>query len=205
MAALKGLSIRANDQIVANVYRNITEEFVKYRGLEIEHQHIDDFSQEIFSKGSVIINAMSNSGKKTFIILYHFITSDNLKAVDVKKLVAKLSKENDDYEIILVTQNQVSTHISNYIKEAPVVIHSYTYCNFILVVPQHILVPEYKVLSTEEQEHIVAKLNTKKNMLPKIKKTDPCVVWSTAKVGDVIQFIRPDDVVGRCVYYRVVV
>lgn len=202
MAAPKGLTIRANDQIVTNVYHNIVNEFVNYRGLQVTSDPPENFAQEIFSKGHIIIET-SDGDKKVYIVLYHFIVSESLKAVDVKKLVAKLSKSAD--EIILVTQNQVITHIANYIREAEVPIYAYTYCNFILVVPKHILVPKYKVLSKDEQDYIINKLNTKKSMLPKIKKTDPCVVWSTAKTGDIIEFTRADDVTGLSMYYRVVV
>jgi DNA-directed RNA polymerase subunit H (RpoH/RPB5) len=207
MSVQKGLTIRANDQIVANVYKNITDEFINYRGLTVKGESTGstDFSQEIFSKGHIVIDTVDQAGKTVYIVLFHFISSDLLKAVDIKKLVAKFSKNGEEYEIILVTQNQVSTHVTNYIKEAPVVIYAYTYCNFIIVVPNHILVPKYRVLDLQEQDQLVSKLFIRKNMLPKIKKTDPCVVWSTAKVGDILEFMRADEVVGTSVYYRVVV
>jgi DNA-directed RNA polymerase subunit H (RpoH/RPB5) len=206
MTAPKGLAIRANDRIVASVYENITKEFVNYRGLTLIDNNISDFSQEIFSKGFIVLDTFNTNGMKVYIVLYHFIMSETLKAVDIKKLVAKFQKSNkENFEVILVTQNQISTHISNYIKEAPITVHSYTYCNFILVVPKHILVPEYKVLTQDEQDELVNVLNTKKSMFPKIKKTDPCVVWSIAKSGDIIKFTRSDDVAGQSIYYRLVV
>lgn len=202
MSAPKGLTIRANDQIVANVYDNIIEEFLSYRGLTMVSEKLADFGQEIFSKGKVIIQTADKEGKKVYIVLYHFIVSENLKAADVKKLVSKLDPES---ELILITQNQVSTHIMNFIKESPIQIHAYTYCNFIICVPKHQLVPEYVVLTQEEQEEVISTLRTKKYMLPKIKKSDPCVVWSTGKQGDIIKFTRNDEVVGKSVYYRVIV
>lgn len=202
MSAPKGLTIRANDQIVANVYENITEEFLSYRGLTMISEKLNDFGQEIFSKGKVIIQTSNGEGKTVYIVLYHFIVSEVLKAADVKKLVSKLGA---DSELILITQNQVSTHIMNFVKESPIPIHAYTYCNFIICVPKHQLVPKYSVLTIEEQEALLSVLRTKKYMLPKIKKSDPCVVWSTGKQGDIIKFVRDDEVVGQSVYYRVVV
>jgi DNA-directed RNA polymerase subunit H (RpoH/RPB5) len=41
-------------------------------------------------------------------------------------------------------------------------------------------------------------------MLPKIKITDPQVVWLNAKIGDVILITR-NDITGPVLYYRLVV
>ena len=249
MAPLKGLQIRANDQIVISIYKNICEEFINYRKLNLDDPVMDNktFSEEVFKKGYVCIKASIDSKwkKNTYIILYHFITSDILKAADVKKIISKLTKDNLDlegekkpFDIIIITQNPVSTHVSNYIKEfqskskelnesmnmdtnsivdclfdhekihcncAKNNIYCYTYTNFIITVPKHILVPEYKVLNGEDRNEVISTLFTRKAKLPKIKRNDPCVVWSHAIAGDIIEFNRNDEVTGKSLYYRIVV
>lgn len=52
MAPLKGLQIRANDQIVISIYKNICEEFIKYRKLNLDDPIMDNktFSEEVFKK-----------------------------------------------------------------------------------------------------------------------------------------------------------
>lgn len=247
MPPVKGLQIRANDQIVISIYKNICEEFINYRKLNLDDPIMDNktFSEEVFKKGYVSIKSSINSKwkKNTYIILYHFITSDILKAADVKKIISKITKDNLDtegektpFDIIIITQNPVSTHVSNYIREfqskykelnennstASDVeclfdhekihcncwknnIYCYTYTNFIITVPKHVLVPEYKVLNGEERTEVISTLFTRKAKLPKIKRNDPCVIWSHAIAGDIIEFDRNDEVTGKSIYYRIVV
>lgn len=247
MAANKGIQIRANDQIVISIYKNICEEFVNYRGLVISDPIMDNktLSEEIFKKGYVIIKCKINSDKyednkeqkNLYIVLYHFLTSDNLKAVDIKKVIQltqnieNKSKKWSSHDIILITQNTVSTHISNFIREHQSKeklqsagkclfdhgekycncgrnnIFAYTYANFIITIPKHVLVPEYKVLSVDEKTNVLRQLyiSNTGSKLPKIKKSDPCVIWSRAVPGDVIEFIRNDEVTGKSIYYRLVI
>jgi DNA-directed RNA polymerase subunit H (RpoH/RPB5) len=198
--------MRANDQIVGNVYKNITEEFIKYRKLTVvDILPYEVVSHELFTNGYTIINCIHNhidndSDKQVKIVLYHFNTSEGLKAADVKKLVSKFSQS---YEIILVTQNPVSTHVVNYIKTVGIV--AYTYSNFIIVVPDHILVPKYRVLNTAESIELIENLYIKKSTLPKVKRNDATVIWSHAKPGDIIEYTRNDEVSGISIYYRLVI
>lgn len=247
MAANKGIQIRANDQIVISIYKNICEEFVNYRGLLVDDPIMDNktLSEEIFKKGHVVIKCKINSDKyeskkeqkSVYIVLYHFLTSDNLKAVDIKKVIQNTqsvenkAKKWNSYDIILITQNIVSTHISNFIREHQSKekiqtggkclfdhgdkycncgrnnIFAYTYSNFIITIPKHILVPEYRVLSLDEKNSVLSQLyiSSTGGKLPKIKKSDPCVIWSRATPGDVIEFTRNDEVTGKSIYYRLVV
>lgn len=245
-ATSKGIQLRANDQIVISIYNNICNEFIKYRKLELNDPFMErkTLSEEIFKKGYIIIKtSMKNNNSKTewlknvYIVFYHFLTSEMLKAADIKKIIQitnNMNGSSNPYDIILITQNSISTHIHNFIKEhqnkEKIIdagrqnklsclfehdeincncnrnnIYSYTYSNFIITVPKHILVPKYRVLTKEEREKVVNELFTKKSKLPKIKRIDPCVVWSHAIAGDVIEFERNDEVTGSSIYYRLVV
>ncbi len=240
MPVSKGIQIRANDQTVISIYNNICKEFINYRKLILKDAVLENktLSEETFKKGYIIIqceiDSEKNIKKNVFMILYHFITSDNLKAMDIKKMIQitnGLNKSEEPYDIIIITQNSVSTHITNFVKEHHSKeknkkveidkclfeheesncncqrnnIYLYTYSNFIITIPKHILVPGYRLLNKEERINVVSGLITKKSKLPKIKKADPCVIWSNATTGDILEFIRNDEVTGKSVYYRLVV
>jgi len=240
MTISKGIQIRANDQTVISIYNNICKEFIQYRKLVLKDTILDNktLSEETFKKGYIIINCEIDTNtdltKNVFIILYHFISSDNLKAMDIKKMIQLtngLNKSKESYDMIIITQNNVSTHITNFVKEHHAKeknktidiskclfehdenncncqrnnIFLYTYSNFIITIPKHILVPEYRILNREERINVISSLITKKSKLPKIKKADPCVIWSNATTGDILEFIRNDEVTGKSIYYRLVV
>jgi DNA-directed RNA polymerase subunit H len=239
----KGIHIRANDQTVISIYKNICQSFVNHRKLDIVSPIIEDklFSQEIFTKGYIIIkckkkdfnlNAQSkNLEKFTYIILYHFITSETLKAIDIKKIINKINVESKKKatDIIIVTQNALSTHAGNFLKDYSNQsdynnieeclyehddkycncrknnIFTFTYSNFIIDITKHILVPEYTVLTKSQENKLLNDINIQKSNLPKIKKTDPMVVWSNGNAGDIMKFIRKEEVTGNSIYYRVIV
>ena len=70
---------------------------------------------------------------------------------------------------------------------------------------EHELVPKHEILSKEEEEELLKKLNTTKKHLPKILSTDPIVKALGAKKGDIIRITRKSVYAGEYYYYRVVV
>lgn len=235
----KPIQISATDQTVISIYKNICENFVSHRKLEIISPIIEDklLSQEIFTKGYIIIKCKKITIHKeiqkfTYIVLYHFITSEILKALDVKKIISKVNQEANGkpLDIILITQNTTSTHVANFIKEQNMNaenneyikeclyehdekycncrknnIYSFTYSNFIIDITKHILVPSYNILTKSQENKLLNDLNIKKGKLPKIKKSDPMVIWSNGNAGDIMKFIRKEEVTGESIYYRVIV
>ena len=166
--------------------------------------------------------------KITFIVLFYHSTSVHLKTQDFKKIVGNLSNTNMLYDIIFITKDDLNTHIGNFIKDTngkafdqkveclyeheerfcncnKLNLYTYTYNNFIIIIPNHILVPKYNVLDKEEEIDLLNTINIKKINLPKIKRSDPMVIWSKAIAGNIIKVYRTDDVAGNSIYYRIVV
>ena len=72
-------------------------------------------------------------------------------------------------------------------------------------VMDHFLVPKHIVLSANEVEKVLEKYNSKRDQLPKILITDPCVKVIGAKVGDIIRIERESPTSGVSIAYRIVV
>jgi len=66
------------------------------------------------------------------------------------------------------------------------------------------LVPQCRILSEKEEKEFLEKNNISKNQLPLIRLKDPVVKAINAKKGDVIEFVRENDIAGFSKYYRVV-
>jgi DNA-directed RNA polymerase subunit H (RpoH/RPB5) len=81
----------------------------------------------------------------------------------------------------------------------------YVYDLFAIIIPKHILSNEHKILPHKEVDNLLNKiLFCKKNNLPKIKISDPQIIWSSGKVGDVVCITRNSDISGLSLYYRVI-
>ena len=70
---------------------------------------------------------------------------------------------------------------------------------------EHKLVPKHELLSPEESQKILDEYNVTRDQLPKIVLNDPAIKHLEAGVGDIIRIIRLSEIVGKSIYYRVVV
>jgi len=67
---------------------------------------------------------------------------------------------------------------------------------------RHEIVPEHRVLSSEEADEIMAKLRMKREQLPKISIADPIAQEIDASIGDVIEIRRKSLTAGYTTIYR---
>jgi len=66
-------------------------------------------------------------------------------------------------------------------------------------------VPKHELLSYEQAQELLKKLNISLKQLPKIKKTDAAIKELNAKRGSIIKITRNSQTAGVYYYYRVVV
>jgi len=146
--------------------------------------------------------------KLTYILLFHYNTELYSKTQDLKKVLNSFKKVSFDYDIIIITKNKISTHVKNYIDSirSKLNIIDYTYKLFTIIIPKHILSNKHEILSKDNETHLLNNvLLCKKLNLPKIKISDPQIIWSSGKVGDIVCITRYDDITGVSLYYRVIV
>jgi len=67
------------------------------------------------------------------------------------------------------------------------------------------IVPAQVLLTEEEKQQLLQKLNISLRQLPRIKSKDPAAKVLGGKKGDVIKITRRSAVAGEYYYYRVVV
>ena len=69
----------------------------------------------------------------------------------------------------------------------------------------HELVPKHEILSEQESEKVLKEYNLKRDQLPKILITDPCVKRINGKVGNIIKITRESPTAGLSEFYRIVI
>jgi len=69
----------------------------------------------------------------------------------------------------------------------------------------HIAVPKHEMLSAEETEIFLKDYLLKKREIPKMFLSDPVSKYFNAKVGQIFRIIRPSEVSGNSIYYRIVI
>ena len=69
----------------------------------------------------------------------------------------------------------------------------------------HVAVPKHEILSDEDAKLMMADYILKKRELPKIFINDPVSKYFNAKLGQIFRIIRPSELAGESVYYRIVI
>ncbi len=218
---------------LSKIYNNLFT-FLKYKNLISLDNQIEDseFIKNIFNNEYFIIKTISNQFQDqidnvnlfltdnktnsnfnpditvTYIIIFHYNSEIYSKTQEIKKVLNKFKKISLNYNIILITKNNISTHVNNYIEsiKSKLLIIPYTYKLFTIIIPEHILSNKHEILTDDETIDLLNNiLYCKKNNLPKIKLRDPQIIWSPGKIGDIVKITRYDDITGISIYYRVIV
>jgi DNA-directed RNA polymerase subunit H (RpoH/RPB5) len=154
------------------------------------------------------MNFTNNQLKITYIIVFHYNSEIYTKTQELKKVLIKLKKIPFNYNIILITKNSISTHVNNFIESIKnkINIINYTYKLFTIIIPNHILSNKHEILNEEESNNLLNNiLFCKKQNLPKIRLSDPQIIWTSGKVNDLVKITRYDDITGISIYYRVII
>ena len=75
----------------------------------------------------------------------------------------------------------------------------------ITLAPDHIDVPEHKIMTRKDAEEVLEKYHCKTTDLPLIFANDPAIIGLGVKPGDMIKIIRKSATAGESFYYRYVV
>lgn len=71
-------------------------------------------------------------------------------------------------------------------------------------ITEYFLVPEHILLTSQEAIEVEKQIKSSRNKLPRLRLTDPITKYYGYKAGDVVKIIRPSDISGRYITYRVV-
>ena len=142
-------------------------------------------------------------------LLLAFFPPDGKLRVSVVRDICEYAKECRCNHFLIVYADTITsftrTMIMNYRSDNNCRIETFSLDQLQYNVTEHELVPPHRVLGQEEQKHVLKKLQSKAEQLPKILASDPLVKWYGARVGQVIEIKRssPDGFFYKA--YRVVI
>lgn len=200
-----------------NIYKNITDKFINYRGLTVKQTDQvsmvkDTFIEKIQQKGYMIINTTDVNKNFVTIVILKENTEFASKAVALETLIKALEYNTGDkmHYIMIVSEGEVNTTIKNKIdsihtSKPKLTILIYSYNMFKLVFPESPKILPHRILSADEAKKVLNQLKCDKTSLPRILSNEPILIWIGAKVGDIIEIKRFSQNTKESISYRIVI
>jgi DNA-directed RNA polymerase subunit H (RpoH/RPB5) len=199
------------------IYNNLFK-YIDIIGFKPVHGDGDDDDNDIIkSKKELIkilqfysyinIKAVNKDDENEF--MYIFLVRDNSivsKSMEFKKLLNTIPMKKA--HLVIVSKDGIKTPVKKFMMKytkKKLMVKNLLYAHFKVDIRNNIMVPIHILCTLEETEKV---MNDNKivaiTQFPKIKSTDPQVLWVGGKPGQLIKIIRRD-VIGEVLYYRVIV
>ncbi len=193
----------SDSEFIKNIFNN---EYFIIKTVPSEYSFEQrDIIKNNFNNSSFSVNEQYNI---TYYIIFHYNSDIYLKTQELKKILIKLKNTVFSYNIVLITKNNVSTHVQTFLDtiKSKMSVINYTYKLFTIIIPEHILSNKHEILSKNDADDLLNNvLLCKLHNLPKIKLNDPQIIWSPGQINDIVKITRYDDITGISIYYRVII
>jgi DNA-directed RNA polymerase subunit H len=211
------------------IARNVSGKFFEYRGLTLvpgDSLSPDRIIGAMHQDGYVRINAERRAprGRRRHVVVL-ILKPNGLysqSTADLRKLLSMVEREPqardgalDELIIIAEAEFFTNTHLTALIAEsqkkqaggadpdgrAPFY-NAYPYVRFVLVVPEHVMVPRHRIMSKEEVASVLGLCRLARHDLPVVFANDAAVVWIGGREGDVVEIERDSEAAARAISYR---
>lgn len=138
---------------------------------------------------------------ETALVIY--IDSEKLGVQHVKTVDNYLSEHKKETNI-LVYKSSITSFARNALDDLHTNIELFCLKELTYNVTHHKLVPKHILLGKEEKIDILNKYRTTETKMPLVPELDPICRYYNAKPGSMFKIIRPSNITGKSVYYRIV-
>ncbi|WIA09213.1 hypothetical protein OEZ86_011797 [Tetradesmus obliquus] len=169
------------------------------------HISLDQFRDrfgDVPQKGdlTLLCPLMDDPTEKIFVF---FPDAAKVGVKDIKSIIDTMQTEQVKRGI-MVLQSVLTPFAKGVIAEISgrLIVECFTESELLVNITKHVLVPEHRILSSEEKDTLLKRYKVKENQLPRIQHSDPVARYYGLQRGQVVRIVRPSETAGRYVTYR---
>src|SRR5207253_7884658 len=122
--------------------------------------------------------------------------TENKLGIGVRDIVDQLEEEGI-FKAIIVADEGLTTGCPSILENVEatknIIIDIWNLEESMIYAPDHVIVPEHRICSTKEKNHLMRVYALKKKQLPSIKRDDVQVKYMGASKGQLIEILRPSE------------
>ena len=183
-------------ELIKIVAENICQ-MLRDRGLSLSDKEVSTLMQEVQKqeRDSHLIKYQVKPDLLIMIFMRKMSSADiEIPAEPPHKLIISVDKKN------ITSYLDRNRHKRQDRKSCEI----FSFNNLLVNITKHRYQPKFRWLTSEEKKELLKRYKTKAKNLPKICFDDPITKWYFKKIGDVVEIIRSNPVMGQEVSYRVV-
>lgn len=204
---IKYNSEQINKIVLTNVVKMITN-----RGLLLK-ANIDNNIDKLIKKESLnntyeikLDNPIIDDADDKFNgkILHVAIFDQEIKTINNSNPMIKFIEQHKNYQKIIILKS-ISAKPKFTIKQKYPHTEIFEEGNLMLDMAESFNIPKHIPLSQEESDMVIKEYASQKKQIPKILDTDPMGCYYNLQPGQIVRILRPSEVTGYSVYYRLTV
>ncbi|KAK1378487.1 DNA-directed RNA polymerase RPB5 subunit, eukaryote/virus [Heracleum sosnowskyi] len=191
--------------------RRTVLEMLKDRGYGVDETDIDmslaEFrtrfgevaSQGLLDRLRFSVSRISQPSQKVLVV---FCGTDEIRKQAMSTLLFQLSHDSSRPRILLVLQSKMNSHAQKLAAESSFQIETFPITDLLVNFTKHQLLPKHEILSAEEQQSLLKKLNVQPSQMPRMLETDPIVKYYGLEKGQILKVTFHGPSTAALVTYR---
>ncbi|KAL8103496.1 DNA-directed RNA polymerase V subunit 5C-like [Apium graveolens] len=158
-------------------------------------------SQDLLDRLRFSVPRISTPSEKVLVV---FGGTDEIRKQAMSTLLFQLSHDSSRPKILLILQGKMNSHARKLADESSFQIETFPITDLLVNITKHQLLPKHEILSNEEQQSLLKKLEVQPSQMPRMLETDPIVKYYGLKKGQILKVTYAGPSTGPFATYRCV-
>ncbi|KAF8403606.1 hypothetical protein HHK36_011710 [Tetracentron sinense] len=149
----------------------------------------------------ISVPLLSDPSKRILVI---FCGTDVVKVSIIRGISSQIVNKDNLTGVMLILQNKITSQAQQAVDVFPFKVEIFQITDLLMNITKHILMPKHEILTNEEKQKLLKKLNLEDNQIPRMLKKDAIARYYGLEKGQVVKSTYDGEITDSHVSYRCV-